>query len=73
MRTEVGEGKHVVGVEDTHHLHRVEVKAFGDHLCAHKDVGLLVLKTFQNALVVVFRTCGVEIKAGHLGLRHDEA
>ena len=52
--TEVGERKHVVGVKDAHHLHRVEVQSFCDHLRTHEDVGLMVLESLQNALIIVF-------------------
>ena len=67
MGTEIGEREHVVGVEDTYYLHRVEVQTLGDHLGAYKDVGLMVLESLQNALVVVFRARGVEVETSHLG------
>ena len=72
MSAKVGEREHVVGIEDAHHFHRIEVQALGDHLRTHKDVGFMVLKSLQNALVVVFRAGGVEVKAGNLSFRHNE-
>ena len=66
---EVGEGKHIVSIEDSHHFHRVEVEAFGHHLRSYEYVSLFILKLFQYVLVAVFRACGVEVEARAVSLR----
>ena len=70
-RAEIREGEQCVGVEDAHHANAVEIKTFGHHLCAHEDVGFVLLKVRDYLLVAVFGAGGVEVHTGDVCVGED--
>ena len=46
--SEIGERQHIIGVQDAHYLHCIEIQPFGDHLCTHQDIRLLFLEILKD-------------------------
>ena len=72
VSSKVRECQHIVGIENSHHFHRVEVETFGHHLRSDEYVSLLILKLFQYMLIAVFRPCRVEVEACTVSIREND-
>ncbi len=58
---EVGDVEHLVGIDNPHHPHAVEVQAFRHHLRAYQEIGAPALEIVYYALVSRARARGVQV------------
>ena len=72
VSSKVRECQHIVGIENSHDFHRVEVETFGHHLRSDEYVSLLILKLFQDMLIAVFRPCRVEVETCAVSIREND-